>query len=271
MKFASYPARKASDCAVKAEQAGLTVGIQPIKDINEQKAYFNADLTQEGYIPVYIVLENRSTEDSFIFDKTALQVGAFDASVSVPNTSQQMTLQTTCPPGSIEYVQPGLQPGCIQEQQMRPGEAERRAEAGGTPKHPEPGPPGKKPEPGPPGKNPEPAPRTNRAEARAQGSNSKPARGIYVPSNAPNVGGVAFASVELASIIVDQMRLNHGLFIHQYMIKNEIQSNTISPGKSVSGFLYIPVPRQGSEPMTRLLIPFTRAGTDETLTMSLDF
>jgi hypothetical protein len=81
-RFPDYPARKASDCAVKVEKAGLKIGIQPLVDLKEQKTYFNTELTAQGFLPVYIVLENGSSGDSFLFDKTGITYGPADTGLS---------------------------------------------------------------------------------------------------------------------------------------------------------------------------------------------
>jgi hypothetical protein len=69
-KFPAYPGRPAGDYAVTAERAGLTIGVQPVEDLKEQKTYFKATLTPKGFIPVFIVIENGSTGDSFLFEKS---------------------------------------------------------------------------------------------------------------------------------------------------------------------------------------------------------
>jgi hypothetical protein len=69
-KLTEYAERKASECAVTAQRSGLVIGVQPIENSYEQLTLFNIDLSSKGYISVYIVLENGSSRDSFLFDKT---------------------------------------------------------------------------------------------------------------------------------------------------------------------------------------------------------
>jgi len=83
-KFPDYPVRKAGEYAVTAEKAGLTIGVQPVEDLREQKTYFHTELTPKGFIPVFIVMQNGSNADSFLFDKTRVTYGAADSSVSTP-------------------------------------------------------------------------------------------------------------------------------------------------------------------------------------------
>lgn len=88
-RFADYPPRKASECAIKADKFGLVIGIQPVEDKSDQKNYFDSDLTKKGFIPVYVVIENQSSADSFLFDKTGVKIGAGLAAGSGPNANSK--------------------------------------------------------------------------------------------------------------------------------------------------------------------------------------
>jgi len=81
-KFADYPVHAADSYAVKAENTGLVIGAQPVEDPKEQKVYFDTELIPRGFIPVFIVIENRSKEDSFLFDKSAITCGPDEAGIS---------------------------------------------------------------------------------------------------------------------------------------------------------------------------------------------
>ena len=69
-KFPEYALRPAGDYSVKAERAGLTIGVEPVEDLKDQKTYFSTELTPKGFIPVFVVIQNGSSEDSFLFEKT---------------------------------------------------------------------------------------------------------------------------------------------------------------------------------------------------------
>jgi hypothetical protein len=88
-KFADYPQRKASECAIKADKLGLVVGLQPVEDQSDQKNYFDSNLTKKGFIPVYIVIENQSSVDSFLFDKAGVKIGVGTAPGSGPNMNSK--------------------------------------------------------------------------------------------------------------------------------------------------------------------------------------
>lgn len=68
--FPDYPVRPAGEYAVKVERFGLTIGVEPVEELKDQKTYFNTELTPKGFIPVFIVIQNGSSKDSFIFQRT---------------------------------------------------------------------------------------------------------------------------------------------------------------------------------------------------------
>ena len=81
-KFADYPVHAADSYAVKDSKADLVIGAQPVEDPKEQKTYFDTELAPRGFIPVFIVIENRSREDSFLFDKSAVTCGPDDSGLT---------------------------------------------------------------------------------------------------------------------------------------------------------------------------------------------
>jgi len=147
-KFRDYPVLPASEYAIRAERAGITIGVQPIEDLDDQKTYFDAKLTPQGFIPVFIVIQNGSSADTFLFDQT--NVGY----------------------GGAFY-------------------------------------------------------------------NFTPNRGLTK--------------------------------VQENIMKRQVKSKTLSPGASVHGFLYIPVPKKGPREKIHLQVPMTRAGTSETFVMNLLF
>ncbi len=78
-KFPEYPVHPAGDYAVKTERADVTLGIQTVDDVKDQKAYFHTELTPKGYLPVFIVIQNGSKDESFLFDKTSIRFGEVDS------------------------------------------------------------------------------------------------------------------------------------------------------------------------------------------------
>jgi hypothetical protein len=81
-KFPDFPVHAADFCAVTVSKAGLMIGAQPVEDPKDQKTYFDTEFKLRGFIPVFIVIENRSREDSFLFDKSAVTSGPDDSGLS---------------------------------------------------------------------------------------------------------------------------------------------------------------------------------------------
>ena len=88
--FPDYPSRPVSACAVSAEQAGFAIGVQPMDDPKEQRAYFHLTLKSRGLLPVYVVILNKSRENSLLVDRSVIQSGVGDR-VPAPSTSPAMT------------------------------------------------------------------------------------------------------------------------------------------------------------------------------------
>jgi hypothetical protein len=55
------------------------------------------------------------------------------------------------------------------------------------------------------------------------------------------------------------------------MMKKQIRSKTLAPGTSVSGFVYVPVPRNQPRPKIHLQFPIANAQSGETTVLNLDF
>lgn len=75
--FPDYPVRPAGEYANKVAKAGLIVSVEPVEDPEQQKRYFNSHLSSKGILPVFIVIQNTSATDTYLFDSSA--VGLADA------------------------------------------------------------------------------------------------------------------------------------------------------------------------------------------------
>lgn len=64
--FPEYPAKAAKEYSGAITIAGLTVGVEPLADPAAQKRYFGANLSEKGFLPVFMVIENGSPGESFI-------------------------------------------------------------------------------------------------------------------------------------------------------------------------------------------------------------
>ena len=74
-RFPDYPVHPAGQYAIHVERSGVTIGVEPIEDLDNQKAYFDAKLTPRGFIPVFVLIQNDSTANTFLFDQTNIGFG----------------------------------------------------------------------------------------------------------------------------------------------------------------------------------------------------
>ena len=59
--------------------------------------------------------------------------------------------------------------------------------------------------------------------------------------------------------------------IEQNLISQELQSNTLSPGETVHGFLYLSVPKKGPRPRIHIQFPVSWSGSDKVSVLKMDF
>ncbi|MFZ0306007.1 MAG: hypothetical protein WAL75_25195 [Terracidiphilus sp.] len=71
--------------------------------------------------------------------------------------------------------------------------------------------------------------------------------------------------------LVDLSQLRDLTDGREYMMKNQIRSKTIAPGASVSGFVYVPIPRDQPRGKIHLQVPITSAQTGESTVLNLEF
>jgi hypothetical protein len=69
--------------------------------------------------------------------------------------------------------------------------------------------------------------------------------------------------------IIGSVKVVHASEVEENLIKNELQSKTISPGTLLHGFLYVKVTNGSPRERIHISIPFTDTSTNETIT--LDF
>ena len=153
--------------ANKVAKANLIVAVEPVEDPEQQKTYFNSYLSSKGILPVFIVIQNTSATDAYLFDKSAVGLG--DAA--------EIT-----------------------------GKGTRRT-------------------------------------ASLLGS-----------------GG-----------LVDLALVTNATQVRENMMKKEVRSKTLSPGSSVYGFVYVPVPTDAPRKKVHLEVPLTNAQSSETEVVNLFF
>jgi hypothetical protein len=80
--FPEYPAKAAREYPGAQTIAGVTVGIEPLSDPAAQKHYFKEDFGKSNFLPVFVVVEDASSSDSFILKRDDIGVYAEEEKMS---------------------------------------------------------------------------------------------------------------------------------------------------------------------------------------------
>jgi len=71
--------------------------------------------------------------------------------------------------------------------------------------------------------------------------------------------------------LVDLTLVTEATEVRENMMKKQLRSKTLSPGSSVHGFVYVPVPTNSPRPKTHLQVPLTNAQSGEIEVLNLFF
>lgn len=165
--FPDYPVRAANEYANRVVKAGLLVAIEPVEDPEQQKTYFDSHLSSKGILPVFLVIQNSSATNAYLFDKSAIGLGDV-------------------------------------------------------------------------------------AEITGKGARK--------------------TASQLGSGGLVDLTLNHDVSqVRENLMKKEVRSKTLSPGSSVYGFIYVPVPTDAPRKKMHLQVPLTSAQSGETEVVNLFF
>jgi len=84
--FPEYPVKPAREYPTAIEKSGLVVAVVPVEDRKDQRTYFGIDLRSKGFIPILLVIENRTSQESFLLNKEDLMYSPSGRSESaLPN------------------------------------------------------------------------------------------------------------------------------------------------------------------------------------------
>jgi hypothetical protein len=84
INFPEYPAKAAKDYPGSSAIDGVMVAVEPLTDPAGQKRYFKVDFAKNGFLPVFVVVENGSAEGSFILKREDIGAYAGDQQESQP-------------------------------------------------------------------------------------------------------------------------------------------------------------------------------------------
>jgi len=165
--FPEYPVRPAGGYTNKVTNASLIVAVEPVEDPQQQKTYFNSHLSSEGILPVFMVIQNTSATDTYLFDSSAVGLG------DAPDVTGKGARKTASRLGS---------------------------------------------------------------------------------------GG-----------LVDLTLVTDASDVRENLMKKQVRSKTLSPGSSVHGFVYVPVPTDAARKKVHLQVPLTNSQSGETEVVNLSF
>ena len=165
--FPDYPVRPAGEYANQVAAAGVIVVVEPVEDRVQQKTYFDSHLSSRGILPVFIVIQNTSAADTYLFDSSAVGLG------DAPDVTGKGARKTASKLGS---------------------------------------------------------------------------------------GG-----------LVDLTLVTEASDVRENLMKKQVRSKTLSPGSSVHGFVYVPVPTDAARKKIHLQVPVTNSQSGETEVVNLSF
>ena len=176
-KFPDYPVRQPSDYSISARQEEVSIGLQSVESVEDQQTYFHTSLSPNGFLPVLVVVHNRSKSDSLLLDEAGISYGSGDPGKAAPkenSVGQKVAITST---SVIPYIGP-------------------------------------------------------------------------------------FIAMGLAKDASE---------VKQNLVLRQLRSGTLSPGDTVHGFLYIPIPKKGPRPMIHIQFTVAWAGSDRTSVLHFDF
>jgi hypothetical protein len=84
--FPPFPVASARTYPIAIEKSALVVAAVPVEDRKDQQTYFGIDLRSKGFIPVFLVVENQRSDESFLLNKESIAYSPAGGSQStLPN------------------------------------------------------------------------------------------------------------------------------------------------------------------------------------------
>ncbi len=94
--FPDYPVKPATEYPAATEKSGYVIAAIPVEDRNDQRKYFGLDLRSRGFVPVFLVIENRTSDNSVLLKKDSLMYSPAGRSGStLPNAASSSRVDKT--------------------------------------------------------------------------------------------------------------------------------------------------------------------------------
>lgn len=99
----------------------------------------------------------------------------------------------------------------------------------------------------------------------------KSAVGLGDPASPTGKGARKIGSLLGSGGLLDLTLIRDATDLRENLMKKEVRSKTLSPGSSLHGFVYVPVPTDGPRKKMHLQVPLTDAQSSETEVVNLFF
>lgn len=114
-KFLDYPVRQPNDYQLSAQQGDVSIALEPVDSVEDQQTYFHTSLTPSGFLPVLVVVHNRSRSDSLLLDKQNISYGFGETDKPAPkenSAGQKVAIAST---GFIPFIGPFVASGLAKD------------------------------------------------------------------------------------------------------------------------------------------------------------
>lgn len=114
-KFPDYPVRQPSTYSISAQQDEVSIGLDSVESVQDQLTYFHTTLSPNGFLPVLVVVHNRSKSDSLLLDKGGISYGLGDPDKAAPkenSVGQKVAISTT---SAIPFIGPFIAMGLAKD------------------------------------------------------------------------------------------------------------------------------------------------------------
>ncbi len=95
--FPDYPIQSESEYKIATQQGDAWVGIELVDSAEDQTTYFHTELAPRGYLPVFVLIENKSKSESLLLNKGEIKYGQAATGDGSPkmNTAGEKTAVAT--------------------------------------------------------------------------------------------------------------------------------------------------------------------------------
>ena len=114
-RFLDYPVRQPSNYKISAQQGDVSIALEPVESVDDQQTYFHTVLTPSGFLPVLVVVRNRSKSDSLLLDKQSISYGFGETDKAAPRENSAGQKAVIASTGFVPFIGPFLASGLAKD------------------------------------------------------------------------------------------------------------------------------------------------------------